>query len=98
MMANRPPGARQSKALSRHWEQVVQLAVDGDADGLEGALGGVAAAAPGRRGIDSLTMSTSWKVVSIGAFSRWAAMFLAIWKANFSSPNSRSTRVRASTE
>ena len=47
--ATRPPGAVASMAASMASGRICELAVDLDADGLEGALGRMAAAAAGRR-------------------------------------------------
>ena len=49
MTARRPPGASTANAPSRA-QQAVQLAVDLDADGLEGPFGGVTTGATSRCG------------------------------------------------
>ena len=72
----------------------VELAVDGDPDRLEGALGGVAAAEPRRRRQPGRTASTSSAVVSSG---RRATISRAIERAWRSSPKLRRiSAIRAS--
>jgi len=73
------PGQRE-RALER-----AELVVDRDADRLEGALGGVAAAERVAAGIASLIASASSAVVSIG---RRRTISAAIRRANRSSPYS----------
>ena len=66
MAARRPPGAQEVPGQRQRRVELVELVVHGDPDGLEDALGRVAAAeAGGRRARRRLIVSTSSPVVSI---------------------------------
>ena len=59
MMANRPPGARQSKALSRHWDRWSSSPLTAMRMAWKVRLAGWPPLRRAAAGIDSLTMSTS---------------------------------------